>query len=263
MKVAIVLWVLGRALFVKADTACTDQGGYCHTGSCGGFWKSGLCYGPAERRCCIDTAGDSECTSAGGNCQTTTCSGVFQSGLCAGPVDRRCCLQDSACIDAGGTCQTTACSGTSMTGLCSGPTDRRCCVQNNGEDKLSHSEAASMLSDTGISISSSGGCSDRYDGTCTSLEQIRRATITGTINEIKIPSGCSVTVTGGTETGHSSGTYSHWNGYKIDLRLNSCLDSYITTTFPFNRWRGSDAVYRSPSGNDYVKEGNHWDNTYY
>jgi hypothetical protein len=29
---------------------------------------------------------------------------------------------------------------------------------------------------------------------------------------LKNASGCSINITGGTETGHASGTYSHWNG---------------------------------------------------
>lgn len=31
----------------------------------------------------------------------------------------------------------------------------------------------------------------------------------------------------GTETGHTPGTYSHANGYKLDFHKTSALDSYI------------------------------------
>ncbi len=56
---------------------------------------------------------------------------------------------------------------------------------------------------------------------------------------------------------------SHWNGYKVDVALNSCIDSYITRTFT-NIGRRSDgaAQYRSAAGNIYARESNHWDITY-
>ncbi|CAH1776915.1 unnamed protein product [Owenia fusiformis] len=215
----------------------------------------------------LTVEGDIKCINAGGNCQTTTCGGVWKSGLCYGAANRRCCIgdvRDSKCKNIGGNCQTTACDGSWRSGLCYGPTNRRCCIDNKDEDKLSHSEAAALLSLAGIGLQSSGGCSNRNVRTCTSLEQIRRATILGTITELKIPSKCPMTVSGGTETGHSrKGVYSHWNGYKIDLRLNDCLAKYIKKNFPFHRLRGRYPVYKAPSGNEYCLEGNHWDNTYY
>lgn len=124
--------------------------------------------------------------------------------------------------------------------------------------KLSHSEAASRLSAAGIGISSSGGCSDRNNPTCTSLDQVNDTTIAGAIT-LKNSSGCSLTVTGGTETGHADGTYSHWNGYKLDFSMTSCLTNYVTGTFTSiggNKWQ-------SGSGNIYFNESNHWDVTFH
>lgn len=124
--------------------------------------------------------------------------------------------------------------------------------------KLSHSQAVAQLSNAGITVSSSGGCSDRYTPTCTSLEQVNSATIQGIIT-LKSASGCAVNVTGGTEIGHADGTYSHWNGYKLDTSLSTCLNNYIQGSFTSiggNKWQ-------SASGNIYYKEGNHWDITYY
>jgi len=124
--------------------------------------------------------------------------------------------------------------------------------------KLSHSEATSMLRSSGITWSSSGNCSNRNNPTCTSFSQVNRATIRG-IQTLRSASGCAINVTGGTETGHASGTYSHWNGYKLDTSLSSCLNGYIQGSFSYiggSKWR-------SGSGNVYYKEGNHWDITYY
>ncbi|HIW62927.1 MAG TPA: hypothetical protein H9881_10765 [Candidatus Stackebrandtia excrementipullorum] len=115
-----------------------------------------------------------------------------------------------------------------------------------------------MLSEAGLTWSSSGNCSDRNRPNCTSFDQVNEASIQGIIT-LKNASGCAINVTGGTETGHADGTYSHWNGYKLDTSLSACLNGYIQNSFTSiggNRWESS-------SGNVYYKEGNHWDITYY
>ncbi len=62
------------------------------------------------------------------------------------------------------------------------------------------------------------------------------------------------------ETGHGRGTHSHSNGYKIDISLNPCINSYITKQFSHIGKRGDGAaLYKASSGNVYAKEGNHWD----
>jgi hypothetical protein len=124
--------------------------------------------------------------------------------------------------------------------------------------KLTHSNAAGRLTTAGITWSSSGNCSNRNNSTCTSFDQVNLATIQGA-GVLKRVSGCALHITGGTETGHASGEYSHWNGYKLDFRFNTCLTNYITRTFTSiggNKWRAA-------SGNIYYKEPNHWDVTFY
>lgn len=129
--------------------------------------------------------------------------------------------------------------------------------------KLSHAQAASRVRAAGIGISSSGGCSDRNKSNCTSLEQVNESTVNGIIT-FKRGSGCTVTITGGTETGHASGTYSHWNGYKVDIAINSCVDNYIHKNFAYQGKRGDGApLYKSAAGNLYADEGSHWDITYF
>jgi hypothetical protein len=124
--------------------------------------------------------------------------------------------------------------------------------------KLSHADATARLRSSNITWSSSGGCSDRNNPTCTSFEQVNLATIQGA-QTLKSASGCALNVTGGTETGHASGTYSHWNGYKLDYSLSTCLGNYIRGNFTYiggNKWQ-------SGAGNIYFLESNHWDVTYY
>ncbi len=129
--------------------------------------------------------------------------------------------------------------------------------------KLSQAQAESRIRGAGIGISSSGNCSNRNNSTCTSLDQINDSTVDGIVT-LKRASGCAMTITGGTETGHASGTYSHWNGYKVDIAFSSCIGSYILNNFSYIGKRGDGApMYKSAAGNIYAKESNHWDITYF
>jgi hypothetical protein len=128
---------------------------------------------------------------------------------------------------------------------------------------VTQSYAESRFRSVGITWSSSGGCTDRYNSTCTSFEGLRQATVDGAVT-LRTASGCALNITGGTETGHASGTYSHWNGYKLDFSKYSCLGSYITNNFTYIGLRGDGAPqYQSAAGNVYADEGNHWDVTFY
>ncbi|MFF7794646.1 hypothetical protein [Streptomyces sp. NPDC007991] len=129
--------------------------------------------------------------------------------------------------------------------------------------KISHTEATNRFRAAGIAWSSSGNCSDRNRPTCTSFQNLNLNTALGAVT-LKRATGCALTITGGTETGHASGTYSHWNGYKLDYSPTTCLSNYITGTFTRIADRGDGArQYRSGSGNIYARESNHWDVTYY
>ncbi|MFG3007922.1 hypothetical protein [Streptomyces calvus] len=131
-----------------------------------------------------------------------------------------------------------------------------------GGTKLTHNQAAAKLRSAGITWSSSGNCSDRNRRTCTSFTRINSGTVDGIIT-FKRASGCKVNITGGTETGHAGGTYSHWNGYKVDITPTTCVNRYIKREFTYIGKRGDGAaMYRSSAGNVYANEGNHWDITY-
>ena len=57
-----------------------------------------------------------------------------------------------------------------------------------------------------------------------------------TVEEFAVPQGpagdpFANRVDGGTETGHAYGTYSHWNGYKLDFALSTCINNYVRGTF--------------------------------
>lgn len=133
----------------------------------------------------------------------------------------------------------------------------------NDAAKLSQAQAEARVKGAGIRVTSSGGCTNRYNSTCTSLDQINDRTVSGIIT-LKNASGCAITITGGTETGHASGTYSHWNGYKVDISFTSCVDSYVYNNFTYQGKRGDGApLYKSAAGNLYARESSHWDITYF
>jgi len=96
---------------------------------------------------------------------------------------------------------------------------------------LTQSQAEARLKANGITASSSGGCTTRSNPRCTSYEGILSGTVDGVITLKKASGVGSLVITGGTEVGHASGTYSHYNGYKVDVRHSSVLDNYIKTQF--------------------------------
>ncbi|MCX4774996.1 MULTISPECIES: peptidoglycan-binding protein [unclassified Streptomyces] len=138
-----------------------------------------------------------------------------------------------------------------------------------GGGKLSDAQASAKLKAAGISRVSSGNCTARNRKNCTSLQSIRVGTVNGLVS-LKKKSGCKVVVTGGTETSHAGGTYSHWNGYKVDISRTSCVTNYIQSHAKKHHKRRDGAwVWRVTSSGktvfDYADErwANHWDITYY
>ncbi|KAI1817472.1 hypothetical protein GGS20DRAFT_10359 [Poronia punctata] len=135
-------------------------------------------------------------------------------------------------------------------------------IERSGS-KLTQSEAESILKSGGVGWTSSGGCSNKNTPTCTSFDGIYSGTVNGAVT-LKSACACTVTITGGTETGHASGTYSHANGYKLDIGKNSALNSYVTSAFTKIANRGDGyPQWQAASGNIYCDEGNHWDVTFY
>ncbi|MBB4796036.1 MULTISPECIES: hypothetical protein [Streptomyces] len=129
--------------------------------------------------------------------------------------------------------------------------------------KMTQAQAESMFRSAGITWSSSGGCTNRNVSTCTSFDQLNLTTAQGAVT-LKNSSGCALNITGGTETGHASGTYSHWNGYKLDFGKVTCLTNYIKAYFSYSGLRSDGyQMWTSGAGNVYTDEGNHWDVVYY
>lgn len=117
---------------------------------------------------------------------------------------------------------------------------------------LSQSQAEARLREAGISIKPGAG-----------LEGIRSTTLDGVI-ALRNACGCSITVTEGTGGTHSNGTYSHANGYKLDLRTrdNPTLVNYIRNNYqPAGTWSDGTPLYRNGNAT-YAIEGDHIDVVY-
>ncbi|MFH8699021.1 peptidoglycan-binding protein [Streptomyces chartreusis] len=133
--------------------------------------------------------------------------------------------------------------------------------------KLTHAQAMALLRPVGITTSSSGGCDDRNNRKCTSLDAIRSDSIRGVI-ALRKASGCPVVITGGTEYGihNEEIAKAHTKGYKLDLKLSSCIDSYIEGHSTLDRKRkNGDPEYVGTLGGmpvRYAHESNHWDITF-
>ncbi|MFI7037669.1 hypothetical protein ACIBI0_13340 [Microbispora rosea] len=131
------------------------------------------------------------------------------------------------------------------------------------DERIGHARATGLLLDAGVRRKSTGDCADRRRPYCTSLENIRYGTLMRTI-DLRRDSRCPVTVTGGTETGHADGRYSHGNGYKVDLAHNRCLDAYVTGTYRYWRTRADGAALYRAAPSDvradvWADEPTHWD----
>ncbi|MFI6604060.1 hypothetical protein ACIBHX_48205 [Nonomuraea sp. NPDC050536] len=125
--------------------------------------------------------------------------------------------------------------------------------------RISNTRAVDWLHDAGVRAKSSGHCTDRRQSSCTSLEAVRTSTITSII-ALRQESGCPILVTGGTESGHAPGRYSHGQGYKLDITHNTCIDHYITNSQSRSGVRGDGStVYRTPTGTVFASESSHWD----
>lgn len=140
---------------------------------------------------------------------------------------------------------------------------------------VDHRTAVAVMRAKGINVVASAGCSYRYVEGCTSLDQIRKFSLQGLAGFrtacINWLGACDVTISGGTEVGHTKGTISHETGYKIDILPTASVNQYIYNSGHFRflgiiktDWQQYQNV---NTGHIYVREypnqsGDHWDITF-
>ena len=114
-----------------------------------------------------------------------------------------------------------------------------------------------------FTYTSIGSCSDPNNSSCTSLDGVRQATVTR-LTTLQSECGCTINISGGTETGHGTPGAGnvHTNGTAFDLSKNSNLDRVITNypaVTPVSIGGGATApAYRAPDGTLFINEGSHW-----
>ncbi|MEU5510833.1 GH25 family lysozyme [Streptomyces fungicidicus] len=127
---------------------------------------------------------------------------------------------------------------------------------------LTHAQALARLRAAGIDVTSSGNCSNRNIRTCTSFDGVRARSIDGIV-ALRKNSRCPITVTGGTEVGHSTkGSMTHGTGYKIDISPDACVSAYIKAHSNHSYDRGDALVRTGTIGGikaEYAREASHWD----
>jgi hypothetical protein len=86
-RFCLVLFVADSSFAGRCPGICQDDSVSCASGA----YKSGLCPGPNNIRCCAAAA--PKCASTTQQCQANSieCGGVYLSGFCPGPNDIQCC----------------------------------------------------------------------------------------------------------------------------------------------------------------------------
>lgn len=151
------------------------------------------------------------------------------------------------------------CSIQSATGIVREGNNPEFASANGAVNPVNPTEAtvSGVLPADKFTILSSGNCTDRTSSSCTSLDGIRPTTLQR-VTELQQQVGVPFVITGGTETGHADGQYSHGNGYKVDIRPNNELNNYIYSNFT----KIGATKYQDTNGNTYYRhEPDHWDVT--
>lgn len=133
-----------------------------------------------------------------------------------------------------------------------------------GEAPAAEAAVRQQFAAAGVTVNHPTACNP-YDmngviNGCTNVGGMLPSTVTQVIT-IKQRCNCSVVVTGGSEAGHAQGTYSHGAGYKVDLGLNSGLNTFLQQ-LTLTGQRGGDSggpIRKDSCGNEYVQESSHWD----
>lgn len=123
------------------------------------------------------------------------------------------------------------------------------CSVGTAETGLSDPEARSNLTAGTVTLKSSA-----------SLEGVRPHVI-AEVNRLSAVCGCNIVITSGTDGSHAGGTYSHANGYKIDIRTNDnpqLLEYVQRNMTPAGKWSDGTQLYSSGKAT-YAIEGDHID----
>lgn len=86
-----------------------------------------------------------------------------------------------------------------------------------------------------------------------------QAVVTQEVLNLRYGCNCALTITGGTESGHAGGEYSHSSGYKVDIDDTSVINNYIQSRYTPAGVRSDGAQLYKNGCTTYAKESDHWD----
>lgn len=198
-------------------------------------------------------------------------------------ADAKQCLTVTAAPTAPGGGTTSAGTGGGVTGT-TGTGGGTSSTTSTGTGSADQNEQAvrNQLAAAGIGVNkaacptSAGNSCGGTPPSCTNVRGLQSATISkiislthqaGVSGSCDGGNSCSVVITGGSEPGHACGTLSHGNGYKIDVRTGSVLDTLLQG-FHSEGTRNGDgpgpaysdcSSYNAQTSTQYVRESDHWD----
>ena len=127
---------------------------------------------------------------------------------------------------------------------------------------MHHQEVGALLHGEGVRWISSGHCTRRTNPHCTSFDGLRPATLSAML-ALRQTSRCGLVISGGTETGHAGGRFSHGGGYKLDVLPSHCINRFIRRHYHRVPTRGDGAAqYRARGRTTFAREPSHWDITF-
>lgn len=130
------------------------------------------------------------------------------------------------------------------------------------EGEYTEAEARDRLGECGVEVNNDP-CREGQSSGCTNLDGMRTDTLEIACSIAGLCDLHDVVVTGGTDDAHSSGTYSHGSGYKIDIDDSADVTDCIVNNpsrFRLKSTRSGDRVYCDVvTGDEWVKESNHFD----
>jgi hypothetical protein len=140
-------------------------------------------------------------------------------------------------------------------------------AEKTAQDKLLRESLSGATNGDAVVTSTTGNSEPcRYAGQtgCTDLYGIQAAIINEVVYVANHTDG-KVLVVGGTETGHSSGVYSHAAGHKVDVDDTPNVNAYVMANFTPTPSLNRDGKYAATAyvneatGAIWYKESTHWD----
>ncbi len=109
--------------------------------------------------------------------------------------------------------------------------------------ELAEDEAMAALNAAGVTVVSSGNCTDPNHPTCTGVEGLQQSTIDNIVTMAEACPDCGFVMTAGTEVGHTNSCHQNGTCADIDCRPNVCTVDQINRSYDAAAQNGLQVVY--------------------